>query len=186
MTFPVPLRVPIRNHLTGRPYELVRACEVNPKPATVARIVAICNEPLVYEWIFRESLAGRRYEAADAREWLEWSWSGWSDGTHFVFAVLDEAGHIAAACDIKSKDPVAEIGYWASQQHRGIMTNAVKAMCGLAAAAGFRGLFSRTRSDNQSSKAVLARAGLVPAPSPGHDEDRFELLFAPRNPGALA
>lgn len=182
MTCPASLRLPLRNHLTGRPYVLVRADAVEITAATLAQVVAICREPKVYDWLFRELFAGRPYAEANAREWLEWSRAGWVSGSHFVFVALDEAGAIAAAVDIKSPDPIAEIGYWASGQHRGIMTNAVKAMTSLAAAAGFHGLFARTKPGNQASQAVLERAGFRRGGFQSHGEDRFELPLPTRNP----
>lgn len=175
MKFPNPLRVPIVNHLTGRAYNLVRASDMNGDPSNQQRIAAICNEPEVYEWLFRDLFEGRPYEEAKAREWLRWSREGWSSGTHFVFAVIDDEQRIAAACDIKSAEPVAEIGYWASQKHRGVMTNAVKAMCALAREAGFRRLFARTKEKNVRSQAVLVRAGFERKPSEQSGHRRFEL-----------
>lgn len=177
MNFPRSVRLPIVNYLNDRPYELVRACDVGGEPSSVAQVVSVCNEPNVYEWLFRKPLGGRPYEEAKAREWLEWSNDGWSSGTHFVFAVIDEQKVIVAACDIKSNDPIAEIGYWASQEHRGVMTNAVMAMCALAADAGFQKLFARTKNENYRSTAVLRRAGFKKCESDDPSYERFELLL---------
>lgn len=175
MKFPSPLRLPIVNHLNGRLYEFVRGCDVSSEPSSVARIVSICNEPDIYEWIFRGPLEGRPYEEEKAREWLQWAKEGWLSGTHFVFAVIDDQKCVAAACDIKSNEPVAEIGYWASQQHRGVMTNAVVTMCALAVDAGFRELFARTKKENQRSRAVLQRAGFKRSPSHNCGYERFTM-----------
>jgi RimJ/RimL family protein N-acetyltransferase len=179
MEFPNPLPVPIVNHLTGHPYDLVRASDVSSDPLSVKRITSICNEPEVYEWLFREPLKGRPYDEVKAHEWLKWSRDGWSSGSHFVFAVIDDEQRIIAACDIKSKEPIAEIGYWSSQQHRGVMTNAVKAMCRLATKAGFLKLFARTKEKNSRSQAVLKRAGFEKKPSDLIDYQCFELLLGP-------
>jgi RimJ/RimL family protein N-acetyltransferase len=145
----------------------------------VARIVSICSEPNVYEWLFREPLGGCPYEETKAREWLQWSNDGWSSGTHFVFAVIDDQKCVVAACDIKSNNPIAEIGYWASQWHRGVITNAVISMCTLAADAGFRELFARTKKENYRSQAVLQRAGFKKSASHDGGEERFTLLLRP-------
>lgn len=113
-------------------------------------------------------------------EWLSWASQGWRANTHFCFAVTDDSGAIAAACDIKSRDPDgAEIGYWASARHRGVMTNAVSAMCEAARQAGFRSLMARVRHENSRSQAVLARAGFGTDPS-RRDETRecFTLRLA--------
>ncbi len=173
--FPRSIRVPIANHVDGRSYELVRASDVPRAPATFARLVHICSEPAIYDWLFRGPLGGEPYTEDKAREFLKWACDGWSAGTHFVFFVLDDKRSIAAACDIKSNDLVAEMGYWASQGHRGVMTNTVNALSGLAAKAGFQRLYARTREGNTRSQAVLLRArfSLVGDEPDGHA--RFEL-----------
>ena len=178
MRFPHPLRIPVMNHVSGRAYELVRACEVSCDSSNLARIAAICNEPDVYDWLFRGPLEGRPYKEEQARQWLQWSEGGWSSGSHFVFAVLDGEKNVAAACDIKSKEPKAEIGYWTSRRHRGIMTNAVIAMCTLAANAGFQGLFAQTKKENYRSQAVLERAGFARSRSEHSEYERFELFLS--------
>ena len=177
MRFLSPLRCPVENYLSGRSYEMVRACDLSEESSSLARIVSICNETKVYEWLFRGPLGGRPYEEANARDWLKWSREGWLSGTHFVFAVIDDQKCVVAACDIKSNDPVAEIGYWASQRERGIMTNTVMAMCALAADAGFRELFARTKKENYKSQAVLRRAGFDRSLSDDNGDARFTLLL---------
>ncbi len=175
--FPSPPSVPLLNHLTGRPYRLEPASNLTEAPTTLASLVAICNEPDVYEWLFHRRLEGRSYTEAQARQFMQWSAEGWATDAYFVFVVLDETGRIAAACDIKSSDPTAEIGYWASQHHRGIMTNAVKALSGWAAAAGFKQLFARVRDGNDRSRRVLTRAGFIQGGEAPAGYKRFEFSF---------
>jgi len=175
MTFPSEIRVPLTNHHTGRTYHLVRASDVPAGPEALARIAAVCNEPEVYEWLFRGRLSGQTYTPDMARHFLQWAGEGWAAGTHFVFIVVDRDGAVAAACDIKTNTRIAEIGYWASCDHRGVMTNAVTALIALAAEAGFVGLFARTKPGNTRSEAVLARAGFVKVRSDTDDFCRHEL-----------
>jgi len=180
IAFPATLRLPITNHLSGRPYFVLRCDHVEPTPDRLAEIVAICNEPEVYSWLFRELLGGQPYPAGKAIEWLSWASDGWQANTHFCFAVTDDSVAIVAACDIKSNDPDgAEIGYWASALHRGVMTNAVDAMCQAAQQAGFRSLMARVRHENSQSQAVLARVAFRSEPS-RRDETRdyFTLQLA--------
>ncbi len=179
MRFPEDLRVPIDNPLTGARYELVRADGAARGPEALERLVEICNEPDIYDWLFRELLGGRPYSEGKAREFLEWSGAGWSAGTHFVFLVLDGEGRIAAACDIKSNDTVAEVGYWAGRDHRGVMTNTVRALCALAAGAGFGRLFARTKAGNLRSQGVLLRAGFARVQDDPDGHARFELPLGP-------
>ena len=126
------------------------------------RITAICNEEQVYSWLFRGMFSGQPYPRTSAEEWLSWGSDGWKHGSHFVFAVLDSGGDVAAACDIKDTNlGCAEIGYWSSAAHRGIMTNAVQAMIDLAVEAGFCGFFAEVHGENVRSQGVLLRSGLT-------------------------
>lgn len=173
IAFPEVVQVPIVNHLTHRRYAVVPAAELTPDQETLTRIVSICNEPDVYRWLFRDRLGGQPYPIENARNWIERAKAGWHSHTHFVFAVIDEANHLAAACDIKSSDPRSEIGYWSSAAHRGIMTNVIIALCTLAADAGFTELFARTKRANVRSQAVLARAGFKRTDDRGDDYHWF-------------
>ena len=160
--FPAPTETPIKNALDGRPYALRRADALEPTAARLEQIAAVCNEPDPYGWLFKETLGGRAYTAEDAAGWLTWAAAGWRDNTHFVFAALDAQGQVAAACDIKSNDPSwAEIGYWSSRRHRGVMTNIVLEVSRQARQAGFTTLFARTRRGNTRSVGVLHRAGFI-------------------------
>jgi RimJ/RimL family protein N-acetyltransferase len=178
--FADPIDVPVANHLTGRKYRLISAAALVANAETFARIAAVCNEPEIYDWLFRDlgAWGGRPYSEQDARQFLEWARAGWATGAYFVFLVIDESRFVAAACDIKTNDPVAEIGYWAGRQSRGVMTNAVKAVAALAAAAGFQGLYARTKPGNVRSQAVLARAGFIPRPGKADGHESFELSLA--------
>jgi RimJ/RimL family protein N-acetyltransferase len=178
MRFCGPINVRIVNHLTKRPYFLIGACELEIEAGNIERITSICNEPDVYDWLFRKPLSGKPYPEEKARQWLEWARAGWTANSHFIFAVISEAKDIAAACQIKSNDDVAEVGYWASHIHRGVMTDAVSAMCLLAANAGFRELYASTNEGNTRSEAVLSRVGFVRVPGVRSDNrSRFELLL---------
>ena len=88
--------------------------------------------------------------------------AGWQSNQHFLFIVVDSRGHAAGACDIKTSDLyAAEIGYWASKEHRGIMTNAVRAMLEAGFTAGFQRFYAHVRPGNTASSAVLQRLGFV-------------------------
>jgi RimJ/RimL family protein N-acetyltransferase len=67
---------------------------------------------------------------------------------------------VVGAIDIKSSDlDAGEIGYWASSEYPGYVTNAVVALSQLAKNAGFKSLFADTVPDNLPSQSVLRRAG---------------------------
>jgi RimJ/RimL family protein N-acetyltransferase len=165
ITLPSQVREPIQNHLTGQNYFLIRADDLSPRKRRIHEITSICNEPHVYDWLFRKVLGGRRYPREMATEWLASSTDGWREESHFVFAVIDAHGSLGAACDIKGADlHDAEIGYWSSSRHSGIMTNAVRSMCGVAKKAGYRSLMARILRDNIRSQGVLERASFVVRP----------------------
>jgi RimJ/RimL family protein N-acetyltransferase len=123
------------------------------------RIKEICNEPLVYRWLFEEMLDSKPYSLEKAKSFISWAQEGWEEQTYFVFLIRDEKGVIQAAIDIKSNNlDESEIGYWASRDKPGIMTNAVRALCGLAKQAGYNKLFADVQVANNRSVKVLKRA----------------------------
>jgi RimJ/RimL family protein N-acetyltransferase len=142
----------------------VRIDHVQPELERVTEITRICNESLVYEFLWKDILGGNPYPPEKATGFIKWGGDGWKKGSHFVFLVLTESGEVAAALDIKSANTESsEIGYWASQSHPAIISTAVEAMCGLASAASYKGLFGRVRPDNTGSKKVLIRCGFLPS-----------------------
>ena len=150
----------IKNILTQEVYSLQSIDSIQPAEDRVKQVSSICNEPEVYRWLYRDMFGGDPYPSSAAVEWISWGAEGWQNGTHFVFIVLDGAGEIVAACDIKNTDlDRAEIGYWASVHHRGIMTNAVAAMIEMGEESGFRGFSAEVLPENIRSQAVLVRTG---------------------------
>lgn len=174
----------IRNALTGSEYSLVALDLIEPSDEVIAQVTSICNEPLVYGWLFRKMLSDQPYPPSKAREWFARGKDGWKENAHFVFAVLDQKGGFAAACDIKSADVSwAEVGYWSSNDHRGVMTNAVVGLIDLAREAGFERLFAETRPGNTRSQGVLRRAGFELSEQKPTRGDHY-IVFSIRTHGA--
>jgi RimJ/RimL family protein N-acetyltransferase len=128
--------------------------------ADLERIVEICNQELVYNMLFAEKMAGKPYSLDKAQSFVSWAELGWKDKTHFVFIIRDGRGQIAAAMDIKSPDlDNAEIGYWASADSPGYITNAVAELLKIAASVGYHRLIALTKPENSKSAGVLQRNG---------------------------
>jgi RimJ/RimL family protein N-acetyltransferase len=126
------------------------------------RLVLICNQPRLYELIFKEKLANKPYRLENAESFESWAKEGWQQQKYFAFTIKDESNEIVAAIDIKSNNlDEAEIGYWASETKRGIITNAVAELIEIARRAGYKKLFANTRKINQQSQGVLKRSGFV-------------------------
>ena len=160
--FPSRIEIPIQCYLTAESFRLVRGDSIPDDDHTRECLVSVCNEPLIYSWLFRDLCAGRPYAMEHAAGWLAWMKRGWQESTHFAFVVLDDRGCIVAACDIKTNESDnAEIGYWCSVSARGVMTNAVQAMIDLALQAGFRSFIAYTRTGNHRSERVLGRLGFT-------------------------
>lgn len=177
MVFPSSIRIPVRNHLTGRTCYLVRGDEVSRTNECLSGIVAICNEPAIYKGLFARLLAGQPYTMNMAVEWLAWAEEGWRNNTRFCFMTLDVRGDVVAACDIKSAEvDGAEVGYWTSSSHRGVMTNTVATVIQLAANAGFRSLMARAQHANFRSKRVMERVGFLPDPARRDESHDYFLL----------
>jgi RimJ/RimL family protein N-acetyltransferase len=149
-----------QNLKTGDPFRLHKAVEIPIDSESVKEVVAICNEPHVYDFLFRPRLAGAAYSEEMAKEFLSWAAQGWRDRTHYVFLAVTNEGRITAAVDIKSNDLTgAEIGYWASESFPGVATPAVRGLCEIAKDAGFKRLVGLTLPDNERSADVLRRNG---------------------------
>lgn len=156
------LHINLSHPLNGRLYTLLRADARQASPQHAVDIAAVCNEPLVYDRLFRERIQGRPYTVQDGEAFLTWATAGWLEGTHFVFLLLDADGHVAGALDVKSPQlDAGEVGYWLGGEHRGIMTVALKAMIEVAREAGFQRLWARLDTDNLRSFALLERAGFT-------------------------
>jgi RimJ/RimL family protein N-acetyltransferase len=156
-------RSAVKNHLTRKLHQLIPLSDLSISSEQIERIVSICNEPQVFMTLFSESFPDGKYPRASAKDWISWAQNGWQDGSHFVFATIDDQGLVIAACDIKSADiQNAEIGYWASSHHRGVMTNSVSAMLDMGRRAGFLGFYANVLERNESSRRVLERIGFSP------------------------
>jgi RimJ/RimL family protein N-acetyltransferase len=150
----------VTNAKTGALYQMVPASHVESTEPQIENLVSTCNQPLIYNFIFKEPLGGSPYTADNARHFFTWAKSGWENGTYFVFALVDPAGLIAGVLDIKSNDRSrAEIGYWCSDDHKGLMTNAVAELVAFARANRFAGLWARVKPHNDGSKRVLEKNG---------------------------
>ena len=151
-------KIQITNALSGDPYRLVPLHELPPTKERLEEVRTICNEPLIYQWCFKDLCKGGPYPEELALDWFQWAKSGWEEDSHYVYAILAADDKIAAACDIKSSNKEhAEIGYWASSSHGGIMSNAVTSLIGLAKSAGFINLFADIHPENHKSLAVIRR-----------------------------
>ncbi|MEI6462641.1 MAG: GNAT family N-acetyltransferase [bacterium] len=133
-------------------------------------ITDICNQPLVYEFIFSEKLLGKPYPIEKAHDFLSWSEKGWKEGKYFPFVIRDENKKIIGAIDIKSNNiENAAIGYWIDGGITGFMTNALLGIVSLAKEAGYKSLVALARQDNYRSKDVLTRGGFK---NIGKEEDK--------------
>ena len=125
-------------------------------------LISICNQKSIYEFLFRERMNGQPHGRENALSFFTWANSGWKEQSHFVFSLVAPTGLIAGVLDIKTADrSMAEIGYWCSEEHRGLMSGAVSELKSLAMEAGFEALFARVRTDNVASRRVLENNGFA-------------------------
>jgi len=80
-----PNQIEFRNHLTDEIYYLVRAEDGDAFPYCAERMACLCNEPLIYNALFKETLNGNSYSINEAKQFLSWAKDGWFEKTHFVF-----------------------------------------------------------------------------------------------------
>jgi RimJ/RimL family protein N-acetyltransferase len=125
-------------------------------------ITKICNEELVYRFLFQDRLKGSPYLINDALKFVIWARDCWEKSESFFFLIRDEDNHIVACLDINSNNlENAAIGYWATKNHPGVMTNAVNRLCALAKEAGYKKFYALVEPVNIRSIGVLQRAGFT-------------------------
>jgi len=150
----------LANFLTGEKYEMSGGPGMIFSDSDIKKITKVCSQKDAYDILFKKRLNGEPYTEEDARSFIEWVKNGWKDQTHFVFLIRKSDSEIIGAIDIKSSDlNRAEIGYWADENYRGFMTNAVNELSLLAKEAGYIRLFAGVLARNNRSVAVLERAG---------------------------
>jgi RimJ/RimL family protein N-acetyltransferase len=126
----------------------------------IEEIVSACNEELIYRFLFRSGLQGKKYSENDAVEFVQWAKRGWRDGVHFVFLILDAADKIIGCIDISSDDiEQAPIGYWKTAGVKRIMPVVVKCLLDIAAAAGYKNLYAMVEPVNTRSSNLLKKSG---------------------------
>lgn len=153
-------QTPVLNAIDGRQYQLRAFDLLSPSETQMQQIATLCNEDVIYQWLFNERLSGKPYSVECALQWWNWAVDGWNKNTHFVFGILDAAGNLVGSCDIKNADPnSAEIGYWAGSAERGIVTNSIIRMLSIGKEAGFRRYIASIHKNNAKSQAVAIRAG---------------------------
>ena len=151
--------------------------DIEPTEAFLDSIVSVCNEQHIYDWLFKNRLQGKAYPKSDAVWFHKWGSDGWTNNTHFLFIVTDQKGRAVAAADIKTAEiEAAEIGYWSSGHHRGVMTNAIEIMVKAGLNAGFQCLYAKVRPGNEASEAVLKRLRFQDSPTfTDHEFNAFEI-----------
>lgn len=171
----------VTNRLNASAYRVLPAGSIFPEEEQLSNLVSICNQRAIYDFLFKDRFNGRPYELDDARRFLAWASRGWQEQQHFVFLLVTPSGLISGALDIKSSNrTMAEIGYWCSELHRGLMTGAVGELKSLAREASFNALFGRVRKDNAASIKVLERNGFALQGNwPGDPtRERYEVTLA--------
>jgi RimJ/RimL family protein N-acetyltransferase len=150
----------------------------------ILKIVEICNQSPIYNFLFAARLKGEPYTEKSANGIVEWARAGWNSGKYFVFLSRDSGGKILGAIDIKS-DTIdgAEIGYWMDENSPGYMSNIVMGVAKYASEAGFYKLIAYTQPQNEKSQRVLLRAGFRHVGQVDHIDDDgdvhelFELML---------
>ena len=157
--FITPIRIEIKRHNTNEVYFL-ESLQTELSVEDLAVITQICNEETIYNRLFKKKLKNNPYTTNNAKQFGDWAKTGWETNKYFVFLIRDSNRQIVGVIDIKSANiESAQIGYWISQNHPGVMTNTLVSLCRMAEKAGFIALEAQTKNDNIKSQGVLKRAG---------------------------
>lgn len=158
-----PVKIEIKNHLTKKSYFIKDLADDNQYQELIPKIVKVCNEPKIFKRLFaRKFTEGDKYTPINALKFLVYGYDGWKDDARFLFGIFSEDGEMVGALELRSNKPEAcEIGYWASENHRGFMSNALIAISKFAKEQGYQKLFLLVAPDNIASQKVAKNAGYL-------------------------
>lgn len=158
--FPKSINTTISNFKTGESYQFQGGADVVFTEEDIQRLVEICNQKEIYDFLFGWRMGGKPYTEENARWFANSFAQGWKDSSHFIFIIRNTSNLIVGAIDIKSADSErAEVGYWADNQSSGFITNALIEMSSHAKIAGYKKLFAKVVLGNEKSENVLKRGG---------------------------
>lgn len=163
-----PLSRAVQRHASSEVYFLQSLDDsLQVASSDLSAIVRICNETLIYKYIFKDALEGRPYAIADVRIFVEWAKRGWREHRHFVFLIKNPGGKIVGCIGLSSDILTASsIGYWMTTTVSGVMTNVLSCLVDIARDAGYRKLFALVEPDNTKSAKLLERVEFVHTSSP--------------------
>ena len=128
----------------------------------LSTIVKSCNEPLIYKYLFKDSLNGEPYTIEDARNFIRWANLGWKERRYFVFLIKNPGGKIVGCIELSSAILTeSAIGYWMTSTVSGVMTNVLGCLIDIAKEAGYRKLSARVEPDNVRSSRLLERLDFI-------------------------
>ena len=149
------VKITIKRFNSNDLYELRPINKLHPTQSTYLQITNCCNEYLIFHWIFKD-IFPNGYNIEHAKNFLNWAKSGWVNNTHFVFAILSNKNEYVGSVDLKSNNlNKCEIGYWVSESHSGLATNAISNLIVIARSAGYKKLYALTKNKNKKSENVL-------------------------------
>jgi len=154
--------IPFRNFINSKEYFLSRADSWPNDAATQTLISRKCNQPLIYQFLFKEKFKGRPYAQSDAKDFMSWAHKGWAEQSYFVFFIADHEQQIVGTLDIKSNSTKsAEVGFWSDAETPGNLSNALLEMIHVAKATGFNKFHAYALPNNLKSVGVLQRTGFI-------------------------
>jgi RimJ/RimL family protein N-acetyltransferase len=128
----------------------------------LSTIVKCCNEPLIYKYLFKDSLNGEPYTIDDARNFIRWANLGWKERRYFVFLIKNPGDKIVGCIELASAILTeSAIGYWETSTVTGVMTNVLSCLIEIAKDAGYRKLSARVEPDNVRSQKLLERLHFI-------------------------
>lgn len=158
-----PVNIEINNYITNKPYFIKDLADDSLYEQLIPKIVKVCNEPRIFNRLFAKKLIdGEKYHPINALEFLVYANKGWRNKDKFLFGIFDAKDNIVGAIELRSNTSEScEVGYWASENHPGIMSNTVIAISKLAKGAGYEMLFLLIAPDNTASLKVAKNAGFL-------------------------
>lgn len=150
--------LPIKNFLTGEEYHL-SSFDSLLSSDQLKQMVEACNQPLIFNFLFKTMFGGRKYNIEDAKKFESMNIKAWKEQKQFIFLIKNKDDRIISMLDIKSLGPESEIGYWSDVNYPGLMTNALTEIISIAKKSGYKSLHALILPHNKKSISLSERLG---------------------------
>lgn len=102
-SFKIPVKAFIERFPSGKLYKLRSAdSSASFSQKDFQDIAQVCNEPLIYNTLFKKMFDGKPYTPQDSEGFIKMAKDGWDHNNKFIFLIRDPDNKTVGAVDIKT------------------------------------------------------------------------------------